>query len=92
MCSGFDPTDLRHRKKGKQPRYTKFDDDGVPTHDHAGSTLTNSERIECEKIMKEAVEKFRGENGEEISVITESKKGERMIEDPRLMFRGLVMG
>ena len=28
---GFDPTDNRHRRKKKHPKYTRFDDDGVPT-------------------------------------------------------------
>jgi tRNA wybutosine-synthesizing protein 1 len=28
---GFDPTDNRHRRKKKHPKYTRFDSDGVPT-------------------------------------------------------------
>ena len=31
---GFDPTDNRHRRKKKHPKYTRFDDDGVPTVRH----------------------------------------------------------
>ncbi|GMH54109.1 hypothetical protein TL16_g01609 [Triparma laevis f. inornata] len=89
---GFDPTDLRYHKKGKRPRYKRFDEEGIPTHDADDKPIAEGLRAELTAKMNTAVAKFQAANGEAESVMTESKKGERLIEDPRLMFRGLVVG
>ena len=96
---GFDPTETRVRRKGKRPKYTKFDSDGVPTHDSEGDKLIPSERQVLLKKMSAAVSSFKRRHGsaggdDGMSVVTESKRGttrERVVTDPRLMFRGLVV-
>ena len=85
---GFDPTDRRHRRKGKTPKYAKFDKDGVPTHDHREEQLDASVRKGLEREMEEAIKAWK-EAGEEVVKV---EKGGRKIEDPKLMFRGLTMG
>ena len=50
---GFDPTDKRHRKKAKHPKYTHFDGEGVPTHDDNGQALPLDERERLAGMMKE---------------------------------------
>ena len=49
---GFDPTDTRHYRAKKHPKYTKFDDEGIPTHHHDGQALTEEERAELRCVME----------------------------------------
>ena len=83
---GFDPTDSRHRKKNKHPKFTRFDDNGVPTHD------TFNQKLSTEEVsrLRDQLERRKKEIGDEITV-TESHSGERMIDDASLMFRGLTV-
>jgi len=83
---GFDPTDTRHRKAKKYPKYTQFDKDGVPTHDHNDEPLTVDERTRLTKLMEEK----KNEIGCG-TTITEMKDGAKEITDASLMFRGLVV-
>ena len=83
---GFDPTDTRHRRKKKYPKYTKFDENGIPTHDDNGNEIDKTER---EKLMSLMVAKKK-ELGEGVSVI-DLKGGEKVIDDASLMFRGLTV-
>ena len=83
---GFDPTDTRHRRKKKYPKYTKFDSKGIPTHDDDGNPLEPSERS---KLMTMMVKK-KNEVGDGVSVI-DLKGGEKVIDDASLMFRGLTV-
>jgi len=86
QSKGFDPTEIRHRKKRKHPKYTRFDLSGVPTHDHAGKELDQKERERLLQLMEER----KKEIGNEASVI-EMKGGEKNIFDASLMFRGMVI-
>jgi len=86
FLQGFDPTDKRYRKKKKHPKFTKFDDDGIPTHDAEGNALSEVERQKLEKLMATK----KAEIGDEVSVTTGSA-GETFIHDASLMFRGLVI-
>jgi tRNA wybutosine-synthesizing protein 1 len=82
---GFDPTDMRHRKKTKHPRYTQYDDRGIPTHDHENKELSPQERASLSAMMDEKTKQIgRG------SVVTEFKGGEKVVQDASLMFRGLL--
>ena len=83
---GFDPTDMRHRKKKKYPKYTKFDDRGVPTHDHNNEELSQEERHRLSTMMDEKLKEIGCG-----STVTEVKGGEKVIQDASLMFRGLVI-
>lgn len=83
---GFDPTDTRHRKKKKHPKYTKFDENGIPTHDHNDKELSVEEREKLSELM----EQRKREIGSG-TVVTELKGGEKEIQDASLMFRGLVV-
>ncbi len=83
---GFDPTDTRHRRKQKYPKYTKFDDNGVPTHDDVGSPLDENER---KRLIDMMIEKKK-EVGDGVSVL-DLKGGEKVIDDASLMFRGLTI-
>lgn len=83
---GFDPTDTRHRKKRKYPKYTKFDVDGVPTHDHDHQPLNEEERSKLRSLM----ELKKKEIGDGVSVIG-LETGEKVIHDASLMFRGLTI-
>ena len=83
---GFDPTDTRHRKKKKHPKYSKFDSSGVPTHDHDNNELSLEERQRLAKLMEER----KNEIGCGTTV-TEMKDGAKEILDASLMFRGLVV-
>ena len=82
---GFDPTDTRHRKKNKHPKYTKFDQDGIPTHDHAGNAIGKGEV----SVLREQMEQKMREVG--ISSTTAQRDGEIKVEDASLMFRGLTV-
>ena len=84
---GFDPTDTRHRKPKKQPKYTEFDDRGIPTHDHNNQALSDQERERLLHLM----EQRRREIGGDGSTVTELRGGEKEIQDASLMFRGLVV-
>ena len=60
---GFDPTDTRHYRAKKHPKYTKFDDEGIPTHHHDDQALTEEERDELRCVMetkKEEIQKLDG--------------------------------
>lgn len=83
---GFDPTDQRHRKNTKHPKYTQFDKDGVPTHDENNQELSTKERQRLANLMNERKRQL-GEG----SVITELKGGAKEVHDASLMFRGLVV-
>ena len=83
---GFDPTDSRHRKKQKHPKYTKFDEHGIPTHDHNSHELSAGERA---ALMQQMDEK-KGQIGSGTTV-TELKGGEKRVLDASLMFRGQIV-
>lgn len=83
---GFDPTELRHRRKKKHPKYTKFDSFGIPTHNDEGIPLDQNEQDKLRLLMREK----KRDIGEEASVIT-SKGGEKNILDASLMFRSSVV-
>lgn len=83
---GFDPTDERHRKKKKHPKYTRFDEEGVPTHDTFDEPLSAEDVV---RLREQMVVKKR-QIGDETTV-TELRGGEKIIDDASLMFRGLVV-
>mmetsp|Transcript_519 Transcript_519/g.782 ORF Transcript_519/g.782 Transcript_519/m.782 type:complete len:814 (+) Transcript_519:166-2607(+) len=83
---GFDPTDTRHRKKKKHPKYTKFDEEGIPTHDHDNKELSLEKRDSLMQQMKTKRAKIGCG-----STVTELRGGEKQIEDASLMFRGMVV-
>jgi hypothetical protein len=83
---GFDPTDTRHRKKQKHPKYTKFDQRGVPTHDDESQELSAEERNRLQALMKQKTNQVGCG-----STVTELKSGEKVIQDASLMFRGQVV-
>ena len=83
---GFDPTDTRHRKKKKYPKYTRFDDQGVPTHDHENQELSSQERQRLQALMEQK-QKEVGCG----STVTELRGGEKLIQDSSLMVRGQVI-
>jgi len=83
---GFDPTELRHRRKKKHPKYTKYDSSGIPTHDDEGIRLGETEREKLRLMMSE----MKKEIGDEASVI-ETKGGEKNVYDASLMFRSMVV-
>uniref|UniRef100_A0A7S1B438 tRNA wybutosine-synthesis domain-containing protein n=1 Tax=Corethron hystrix TaxID=216773 RepID=A0A7S1B438_9STRA len=84
---GFDPTDRRFFRKSKVPMYTKFREDGVPTHDWEGKALEEEEMRRLVKQMEEAVREAGG--GDEASEVR--KREEVQVIDPKLMFRGLTV-
>jgi tRNA wybutosine-synthesizing protein 1 len=83
---GFDPTDQRHRRKSKHPKYTKFDASGIPTHDHNDVPLTEAERDRLRQLMEQRTAQIGSG-----SVVTEFKDGAKEVLDASLMFRGLVV-
>ncbi len=83
---GFDPTDTRHRRKKKYPKYTKFDVNGIPTHDDNGDEIDEVERKRLIGLMAAK----KKELGDGVSVI-DLKGGEKVIDDASLMFRGLTV-
>jgi len=83
---GFDPTELRHRRKKKHPKYTKYDSSGIPTHDDEGILLGQKEREKLGLMMGE----MKKEIGDEASVI-ETTGGEKNVYDASLMFRSMVV-
>lgn len=83
---GFDPTDTRHRKNTKHPKYLQFDDSGIPTHDHNNQALGASERERLRQLMAERQRQIG--TG---SVVTEMRDGAKEVLDASLMFRGLVV-
>ena len=80
---GFDPTDTRHRKKKKHPKYTQFDKDGVPTHDDTGNAIPEEERKKLRSMMDQKIKEVGAG-----STVTALTSGEKLISDPSLMFRG----
>jgi tRNA wybutosine-synthesizing protein 1 len=82
---GFDPSETRHRRKF--PKYTQFDDTGVPTHDHNEEELSTEVRTTLRKQMEDRMAGLGGAT----SVVTEMRDGAKEIDDPSLMFRGLVL-
>jgi tRNA wybutosine-synthesizing protein 1 len=83
---GFDPTDNRHRKKKKHPKYTKFSEDGIPTHDTFNEPLGGEEISRLRNIMEEKKKQIG-----DATTVTELQGGEKVIEDASLMFRGLTV-
>lgn len=83
---GFDPTDQRHRKKKKHPKFTKFDDRGIPTHDHDNKELDAEERQRLAAQMEQKLKEVGSG-----TTVTELKGGEKLIQDASLMFRGEVI-
>lgn len=83
---GFDPTDTRHRKKQKYPKYTQFDEQGIPTHDHNNDPISEDERRRLRALMDEKVKQVGCG-----STVTQLKGGEKLIQDASLMFRGQVV-
>ena len=83
---GFDPTDQRHRRKAKTPKYTKFDSRGVPTHDHKGEILSSEERTLLNELMDQKLKEVGAG-----TTVTQLKSGEKLIDDASLMFRGLTI-
>lgn len=83
---GFDPTDMRHRKKKKHPKYTQFDERGIPTHDHNNQALGADERAKLTQLMAKRMEEIGSG-----TIITELKGGAKEIQDASLMFRGMVI-
>jgi tRNA wybutosine-synthesizing protein 1 len=80
---GFDPTDRRHRKKKKYPKWTKFDERGIPTHNHDNKELSTEERVRLDKRMEIKMKEIGCG-----TTVTELKGGEKFIQDASLMFRG----
>jgi tRNA wybutosine-synthesizing protein 1 len=83
---GFDPIDLRYRKKQKHPKYTKYDERGIPTHDDNDEELSSEEKARLTALMAEKMKQVGSG-----TTVTELKGGERRIEDASLMFRGLTV-
>jgi tRNA wybutosine-synthesizing protein 1 len=83
---GFDPTDTRHRKKKKHPKYTQFDDRGIPTHDDNNQELSADETAKLTQLMAQRMEEVGSG-----TTVTELKGGEKAIQDASLMFRGLTV-
>eukprot|EP00526_Cylindrotheca_closterium_P004769 CAMPEP_0113610084 /NCGR_PEP_ID=MMETSP0017_2-20120614/4837_1 /TAXON_ID=2856 /ORGANISM="Cylindrotheca closterium" /LENGTH=769 /DNA_ID=CAMNT_0000518947 /DNA_START=51 /DNA_END=2360 /DNA_ORIENTATION=- /assembly_acc=CAM_ASM_000147 len=83
---GFDPTDQRHRKKRKYPKYTKFDERGIPTHDHDKKELDPKERQRLVLLMEQKLKEVGAG-----TTVTELRGGEKLIQDASLMFRGEVI-
>lgn len=89
---GFDPTDNRHYRAKKYPKYTKFDVMGIPTHHHDGAPLKEEEANIMRELMEVKKEEIRQMSDScSVSIVTESKDGEKRIEDASLMFRGLTV-
>jgi hypothetical protein len=70
----------------KHPKYTQFDERGVPTHDHNEQELSADEKASLAKMMQDKMNRIGTE-----SVITEMKDGGKEISDASLMFRGLTV-
>ncbi|GKY92492.1 hypothetical protein MPSEU_000219600 [Mayamaea pseudoterrestris] len=83
---GFDPTETRHRKANKHPMYTKYDDQGIPTHDSNNIELGPETRRRLEDAMIERI-KVIGSG----TTVTELRGGEKEVMDVSLMYRGLVV-
>mmetsp|Transcript_28757 Transcript_28757/g.67529 ORF Transcript_28757/g.67529 Transcript_28757/m.67529 type:complete len:323 (+) Transcript_28757:104-1072(+) len=83
---GFDPVELRHRRKKKFPKYTRFDSRGVPTHDDNDQKLSDEEYARLNQLMDEKIQQVGCG-----STVTALKGGEKVIQDASLMFRGLVV-
>merc|ERR1712176_1725701 len=79
---GFDPTDKRHRRKKKYPKYTQFDHRGVPTHDDNNEKLSLEEYRRLSSMMDEKIKQVGCG-----STVTALKGGEKLINDASLMFR-----
>eukprot|EP00578_Thalassiosira_sp_NH16_P024242 CAMPEP_0181102576 /NCGR_PEP_ID=MMETSP1071-20121207/14394_1 /TAXON_ID=35127 /ORGANISM="Thalassiosira sp., Strain NH16" /LENGTH=598 /DNA_ID=CAMNT_0023185569 /DNA_START=160 /DNA_END=1953 /DNA_ORIENTATION=+ len=73
---GFDPTDSRHRKKKKHPKYQKFDEEGIPTHDTFSDPLPEDEISRLRNLMEE--KKRQMGDG---TTVTELQGGEKVIDD-----------
>jgi len=83
---GFDPTELRHRRKKKHPKYTKYDLRGIPTHDDNNEKIGEEELVRLNILMDEKIKQVGCG-----STVTALKGGEKMILDASLMFRGLTV-
>jgi tRNA wybutosine-synthesizing protein 1 len=83
---GFDPTDTRHRKKRKYPKYTKYDERGIPTHDDNDEELSAKEKAHLAALMEQKLNEVGAG-----TTVTQLKSGEKVISDASLMFRGLTV-
>eukprot|EP00531_Pseudo-nitzschia_arenysensis_P006670 CAMPEP_0116153698 /NCGR_PEP_ID=MMETSP0329-20121206/21383_1 /TAXON_ID=697910 /ORGANISM="Pseudo-nitzschia arenysensis, Strain B593" /LENGTH=786 /DNA_ID=CAMNT_0003650623 /DNA_START=104 /DNA_END=2464 /DNA_ORIENTATION=+ len=83
---GFDPVELRHRRKKKYPKYTQYDSRGVPTHDDNNEKLNEEEYQRLNALMDQKIQQVGCG-----STVTALKGGEKLIEDASLMFRGLTI-
>jgi len=83
---GFDPSELRHRRKRKHPKYTQYDQRGVPTFDDNNERLSPDEHSRLSKMMDEKIAQVGCG-----STVTALKGGEKLILDASLMFRGLTV-
>jgi len=83
---GFDPVELRHRRKKKFPKYTQYDHRGVPTHDDNDQRLSPEEYQRLNQMMDEKINQVGCG-----STVTALKGGEKLIQDASLMFRGLTI-
>jgi len=83
---GFDPIELRHRRKKKHPKYTQYDNRGVPTHDDNDEKISAEDYQRLGKMMEEKIDQVGCG-----STVTSLKGGEKMIQDASLMFRGLTV-
>mmetsp|Transcript_17494 Transcript_17494/g.18932 ORF Transcript_17494/g.18932 Transcript_17494/m.18932 type:complete len:821 (+) Transcript_17494:145-2607(+) len=83
---GFDPIEVRHRRKKKYPKYSQFDLKGVPTHDDNNEKLSSGEYSRLNTMMDDKIKRVGCG-----STVTALKGGERVIEDASLMFRGQVV-
>ena len=75
-----------HRKKKKHPKYTAFDERGIPTHDHNNEKLSATERKHLTKLMEQKLKEVGSG-----TTVTALKGGEKLIQDASLMFRGQVI-
>jgi hypothetical protein len=80
---GFDPTETRHRKARKYPKYTKYDEREIPAHDDNYVELNAKERAHLSALMEQKLKEVGAG-----TTVTALKGGEKLISDASLMFRG----
>merc|ERR1712012_487726 len=81
-------------KKTKYPKYTKFDMNGIPTHDHNHNELSYEERQKLMQLMNEKIQQLNPTSStSSVMTITTTNPndGSKEIYDPSLMFRGMVI-
>ena len=89
---GFDPVDTRHRRKGKNPKYTKFDSAGIPTHDRDGLPLKEEEMEKFRDIMERRREEIVAETRAETSAMSSSSGAVKEGEDSGVRMKGTGKG